>query len=303
MRTRTSYARCLFVFVICVAAAISAEDRRDVIQSLRGEVIVPDEGSGTPQLLTIELSEGNGRPVSHTAPVTPTGQFDFRHIEAGLYRVRIMDMYGAVMQEDFVSIQPAMGMLQIRLREAAKRNRPASGVVAASTLAIPPKAFREFMRAEKSFREAKIHDSVRHLERAIALFPDYAEARNNLGARFYALRQYDKALAEFEAAAKLNPSLAPARSNMAVALAALGKLDDAEWWAREGVRLDAFSAKTRYVLGIVLLMRNQCGAETLDNLQHASAEQPRARLLADELLKRRLPSGECGRSASALNGR
>lgn len=66
-------------------------------------------------------------------------------------------------------------------------------------------------------------EARRDYERALHLRPDYAEALNNLGAVYYAKKNYKKAIRYYRKAISLNPGSAPIYSNLGTAWFARGK--------------------------------------------------------------------------------
>ena len=73
---------------------------------------------------------------------------------------------------------------------------------------------------------------MRHLRKALAIFPACVEARNDLGVWYRRQRAYEQAAAEFQEAAKLDPSAVRPIANLALAWIALRRYGDAESAAR-----------------------------------------------------------------------
>ena len=65
------------------------------------------------------------------------------------------------------------------------------------------------------------------LARAVALDPDFAEARVNLGTVYLIAEQNERAIEQFEEAVRARPDYAPAYGNLGVAYAQLGRTADA----------------------------------------------------------------------------
>jgi tetratricopeptide (TPR) repeat protein len=61
-------------------------------------------------------------------------------------------------------------------------------------------------------------EALPHLERAIALDPEYAEAHNNLGGAYSMLGDWDSATYEFRRAVEIWPEYPTARANLSNAL-------------------------------------------------------------------------------------
>lgn len=65
-------------------------------------------------------------------------------------------------------------------------------------------------------RQAQYDNAAEEYEKAVAIYPAYANAHNNLGNAYVRQGQYDKALAAYEKAVAINPHLAEAHNNLAL---------------------------------------------------------------------------------------
>ena len=70
-------------------------------------------------------------------------------------------------------------------------------------------------------------EAIPHFERALALEPDYSDARVELGTAFATLGQIDAAIAHFDAALRLHPELPDAHNNLGTTLLKAGRVDEA----------------------------------------------------------------------------
>ena len=73
----------------------------------------------------------------------------------------------------------------------------------------------------------RFDDAVASYHKALAIRPDYAEARYNLGNAFLEQRKLDDAVASYHKALAIRPEYAEARNHLGNAFRILGKLDDA----------------------------------------------------------------------------
>lgn len=81
--------------------------------------------------------------------------------------------------------------------------------------------------------ESRLDEAARRFERALALNPGYAEAHNNLGTVLQTGGRLDEAVLQFEQAVAANPAYLDALNNLAMALFALDRFEAAiSRWSR-----------------------------------------------------------------------
>ncbi len=95
-------------------------------------------------------------------------------------------------------------------------------------LAVPPKAAQEMAHGNEAIRRGEWRNAIRSFEAAIAAFPEYAVAYNNLGIVYVRISEADRAIGAFERAIRLNDHLSMAYVNEARLLQTQGHLTDAE---------------------------------------------------------------------------
>ncbi|MBA3975562.1 MAG: hypothetical protein C0504_15250 [Candidatus Solibacter sp.] len=95
----------------------------------------------------------------------------------------------------------------------------------------------------------------RYYERSIRMKKDYAEALNNLGAVWYAKRNYRRAVSFYEKALKLHPNSASMHSNLGTAHFARKKYDRAAEQYRIAMELDPDVFENRSTQGVLLQER------------------------------------------------
>jgi tetratricopeptide (TPR) repeat protein len=81
-----------------------------------------------------------------------------------------------------------------------------SGVVSALDLEAPTKAVEEFNRATSLMKEQHSKEAIKHLQRAIVLYPKFVSAHNGLGLAYLDQEDMHHARSEFEAAVGLDPN-------------------------------------------------------------------------------------------------
>jgi Flp pilus assembly protein TadD len=172
-----------------------------------------------------------------------------------------------------------------------------AGIVAVRDLLLPPKAVKEFDRSMKALNSDDLPSAANHLVKAIQIAPDFFQARNNLGAVYIRLRQYDNAVVQLQRTIELNPGLAPAYNNLAMAMLLLERLSEAEAVARRAVDLAPQESSPNYTLGRILVVEGRNTPEAVQLLTHAATDIPEARLSLALVLQNR---AEIDRAISEL---
>jgi len=99
-------------------------------------------------------------------------------------------------------------------REAAASKRPIT-----ATLNYPSLNPAQWLNLSRTlYSEGKYLESIGAAQTALQLKPDYAEAYNNIGAAYAALRLWDPAIEADQQAVRLQPAMQLARNNLAWAL-------------------------------------------------------------------------------------
>jgi predicted Zn-dependent protease len=94
----------------------------------------------------------------------------------------------------------------------------------------------------------------------------------------------EKTLAQLWSEAAQNPKSAAARVNVSYALLTQNRLQQAEWAARESLKLDPGNPQAQLILGWTLAREYRYTGEALDCLRHAAIVLPVAHLAAADVL-------------------
>jgi tetratricopeptide (TPR) repeat protein len=144
-------------------------------------------------------------------------------------------------------------------------------------------------------RLGRAGEALAPLERAIQLQPRYAEAHNNLGVTLMALGRTEDGRARFEAAVTLNPDYGAAHGNLGQALASAGRVPDALPHFASAVRLLPDDPAARMQLGTALAVQGRY-AEALPQFEAALELDPGS---ADAHFRLALTLRSLGRTADA----
>ena len=143
---------------------------------------------------------------------------EFFDVPAGYYRVKVS---GAEVSRGDAEFAVNLGMTQaveIEARHLGRsggiQDRPASAFVSVGELGIPSAAQKEFKKANDLISKQQWTRATERLRRAIAIYPPYAAAYNNLGAAYARMGDMGEARASLEKAITLNDHLAFAYLNL-----------------------------------------------------------------------------------------
>jgi tetratricopeptide (TPR) repeat protein len=101
---------------------------------------------------------------------------------------------------------------------AASKTAPAQ-VASAGVQNYPALTIDQWLGLSRSlYQEGKYVESIGAAQTVLYMKPDYAEAYNNIGAAYAALRMWDPAIEADQQAVRLNPGMQLARNNLAWAI-------------------------------------------------------------------------------------
>ncbi len=121
----------------------------------------------------------------------------------------------------------------------------------------------------------RMPDAIDEYQSALRIYPNYADAHNNLGAILLQSGRTDEAVAEYRAAVRLDPNYPDAHSNLGSALSRIpGRLPEAIAELGTAVRLDPENARRRAALGNVLLQMPGRLFEAIGQLETAVKIDP-----------------------------
>jgi tetratricopeptide (TPR) repeat protein len=201
----------------------------------------------------VQLEDHTRMGSRYDAAVANDGSFEIRDVTSGTYNLRVTTMLGDTVCEQLLDVHQFAGQISIRL-PSRHSSQPGSGTVSVSELKrmVPPKAFRAFAEAQRYNESGRDLDAVRQLERALRIYPEYSDARCNLGVEYIRLGRHKEALEQFEKAAASGPASARVYANMGYSLCALGRLGDAEQAVRRALDIDKTYSRAHYLLGSIL---------------------------------------------------
>jgi len=141
-------------------------------------------------------------------------EVDFVNVPSGTYHVEVSGR-GFAQTEDIITTTNGSSDFELNLKGSGEQKAWAGGpVVSAADLRIPSKAVKEFDKSNELLNRQDLPKAIQSLNRAIAIYPSYAAAYNNLGAIYARLGQSDKEREALEKAVSLDDHFAAAYLNL-----------------------------------------------------------------------------------------
>jgi tetratricopeptide (TPR) repeat protein len=197
--------------------------------SIRGTVLLPD---GAPLTEAVKVVLKVMRGEQSTVFTDQQGRFELRNLAPGDYTVEVeADRNRFELATEKVQIQRNLPTLvNIYLKEKQPEGRGAAGrtiSVAMLDQKVPSAARHEFEKASRFASQGRPDDSIEALRRALAIYPNYIMARNDLGAQLMEQGRLDEAKPELEAAVKIDPNAFNAQLNLGILLVRQNKFAEA----------------------------------------------------------------------------
>jgi tetratricopeptide (TPR) repeat protein len=171
------------------------------------------------------------------------------------------------------------------------RSRPQNGNGSAATVSlqqlqhkVPKQALKEFKKARTASSKGDNETALDHLQNAVQLDPEFADAHNDLGVALARVGNTDEAVEQFQRATNLAPNHNRAVRNLSLALYTLQRYHDVLPVARRALKIEPGLVYVHYVLGMSLIVEHGEGMEALENLERAAPKFPEARVMASDVL-------------------
>jgi tetratricopeptide (TPR) repeat protein len=151
-------------------------------------------------------------------------------------------------------------------------NLPVSSFVSAADLGIPARAHKEFQKANELFARQNFTKAIQELDKAIAIYPAYAVAYNNLGVIYSRLGDSARSRNALEKAIGIDDHLAPAYVNLGRINIRAGDFPEAETMLTKASALDPTNAIIFTLLAYSELMTGRRD-QAIANSRRAHASQ------------------------------
>jgi Tfp pilus assembly protein PilF len=235
-------------------------------RSIQGHIISPT-GRLPESRIRVTLNSSNSGARSVTAG--EDGVFIFNNLETGPYELTIEagQDFEPVHESVYISVQPTVN-LPIYLRLKPEANPSLAGV--------PKPAVELYVKGQEAARKGDTSKAEELLGQAVAQYPQFGLAHNELGLLHMRAGHLDKALEEYKLAAKILPDDAIVQLNYGTALTQKKEFAEAEKQLRRALKKLDKSATGHMYLGVALI--------GLKNIDEAERElQTAAKLGGDQM--------------------
>jgi tetratricopeptide (TPR) repeat protein len=222
--------------------------------------------------LRLKFTGGGCDPTAHVQLMGTSGplldgrpneqcEVDFANLPSGTYHVEISGQ-GFSQTDEFITTTNLSTDLEVEIKGGndPMTAAPAGPTVSAADLSVPAKALKAFDKSNALINRQDFPNAIQSLNRAIAIYPSYAAAYNNLGAIYARLGDRDKEREALEKAIRLDSHLAAAYLN-------LGRMHIAakDFPAAEAALQQAVANNPTDPIGLVLLSYCQFEDHHLDD--------------------------------------
>jgi predicted Zn-dependent protease len=258
--------------------------RREAAVLVRGQLT---STTALPPSLTVELlPDGSGMPEN--VRVAGDGSFEFRSVTTGIYELRVVGRGGHLLHEETVSIGDRNQQFSVSMPAIPDARGSAAPTVSLRELRhhVPAAAQKAYDKGRTAAGRGERNQAILCFRRALTLDPEFADAYNDLGAAYLLRGENSVAAEQFQKTIELEPEHRLALANLSIALIRMNRYSEAGEAARRAIKADPGNARGHLILAASLMAQGIDDEEALSHLQRASADIPKAHLLAAELLAR-----------------
>ena len=209
------FSRRLFVFLaLLVPCSLAQFQHVQKNGSVRVQVLFSD---GHPCDLHVRVTlwaKSSPIPISQTSTVDAC-RADFSSLAAGDYYVEVAGNGIEATESPIFEVGATTQSVEVAVRRSQQSSVPTSSTISAASLNIPDKARKEFEKANSLINKQDWTRALEHLSRAVALYPQFIPAYNNLAVVYARLGDRNHEREALQKALSLDNHFAPALTNLA----------------------------------------------------------------------------------------
>jgi tetratricopeptide (TPR) repeat protein len=240
------------IFGLCIPELPPASGRDIPVVELKCKIL-PAPSDRTYKIWKVEIRKNTGEPLRQ-AFGAGGDTVRFKGLKAGIYILCLFGDKGRSGCQSVDLIPPANQAPQVFVKEIQAPPMPVhqkdSHQVSKTRLAIPDKARKELIKSEEAQLRGETKQALRHLERALELYPEYVDALNNLGTYHHRSANYDRSIKYFARATELAPEFFAGWVNLGGSLLAVGRLVPALEANKRAIKLRPSDALANSQMGM-----------------------------------------------------
>ena len=235
--------------------------------TIQGRIYFPS-GRRSDSRVKVKLENFNAGELSVLSD--PNGSFVFRGLEPGSYTVVVDggEDYETARELVYVesdgnnsrrgiTLPPITRLYTVQISLRPKNTGPKAGVVNAVLAGVPETARELYRKAVESAGAGDSIKAVDQLKAALAAYPGFPLALNELGVQYLKLGQAEKAAEVLKSAVKLVPEDFQPRLNYGIALLNQRKFGEAEEQLRVAISKNNSAPTAHMYLGIALAIQRK----------------------------------------------
>jgi tetratricopeptide (TPR) repeat protein len=118
---------------------------------------------------------------------------------------------------------------------------------------VPDAARKEYDQSVRLVGKGNVQEAIQHLQRAVAIYPDYVDARNDLGAQYLKLKRLDEAAVIFREVLAKHPRYFNSRFNLGLVLIEQKRNLEAIAELNQAIAIDSGRPAAHLWLGVTLM--------------------------------------------------
>lgn len=194
----------------------------------------------------IELTDSSGLVVNSTY-TSASGAFEFGSVAPGMYTV--VASLGVRQSSERVEANSWTSTVNLRLANDTPQDGVRGNSISVAQYKVPGKARDEYNKAHAALEKEKLDEAVKHLEKALSVYPDYADALTLRGVLELNRKDPAAAIADLDKAIKADGNYAMAYLVMGSALNMQAKFDEAIRALERGESLAPNSWQAHFEMG------------------------------------------------------
>ena len=226
--------------------------------SISGNVILPS-GAALNERAKVILQTDRG--IKSNVYTDTRGRFQFDRLTPNVYEV-VIEVDGDRFEIAKVTVEVFPGspaMINVNLKEKKGKDSTNAGKVISTgelDTAIPSQAKKEFERATEASKGGRTDEAIAHFRKAIALYPQYVMAHNDLGAELLGQGNLDDAAEELRRAIQLDSKAFNPHLNLGIVLVQKHEFPEAAVELKTALELQPNSPAARLYNGLALAGSN-----------------------------------------------